>query len=127
MVEEEAYSRNALDGAQLQKPGVKRRRIADDFKTAVVAVRETGRASSSQQFLRATQTAAEKSAFAWNEKDLLQHQSASWYCASSAGHVTLTFDGGRFGNPATETLLSVASFRIGDCVHGIWLPPQAPE
>eukprot|EP00971_Amphidinium_carterae_P303118 6023085-Amphidinium_carterae.1 len=94
MIDKEAYSHDVLDGAHLQKPGHKRKRIADDYKSAVVAVKHTGRASSSQQFLRATQTATEKCAFAWNEKDLLQHQSASWYCASAASHITVTFDGG---------------------------------
>eukprot|EP00971_Amphidinium_carterae_P006625 130519-Amphidinium_carterae.1 len=125
MAEESAYSTSVLDGAQLQKPGLKRRRVADDYKRAVVQVRDTGRASSSQQFLRAAQTASEKCAFAWNEKDLLQHQSASWYSAAAARHVTLTFDGGRFGNPATETLVCIASFRSGVHVHGVWLPPQS--
>eukprot|EP00971_Amphidinium_carterae_P347934 6490233-Amphidinium_carterae.2 len=124
MADEEAYSKDVLDGAQLQKPGMKRRHIADDYKRAVVQVRDTGRASSSQQFLRAAQTASEKCAFGWNEKDLLHYQSASWYSAASLNHLTLTFDGGRFGNPATETLVTVASFRSGDLVHGVWLPPQ---
>lgn len=104
----------------------RRRRIDEDFKKVVATqVVADGRAGTGAAFLRSLGGAASPSASsAWEERVLLESQSAAWLHFATASAVSICIDGIRVGQPAQEMEVCFAwDPTVG---VGIWCPPQAP-
>eukprot|EP00971_Amphidinium_carterae_P057569 1138369-Amphidinium_carterae.2 len=126
-LEEGSYTQDPSKA--VARPGTKRRIIDEDYKTlTTVEAVQSGRASSAASFARAQSDFSDTNVYRWIASDLLKYQSRCWHSMIGRKEcsVTLSHDAGRFGNPAEETLLSVATI-TGASLDGdfsAWLPCQ---
>jgi hypothetical protein len=123
-----AYTQDPCKAHTRDLCGRLKRPCDEDFKRAVATkVIEEGKAASSAQYLRAHAEYDPSCHVHWEEKRLLELQSASWIGAAGTNVqcVVVPQDAGRFGSPAEDTLVMVAScMRRDGTQFTTWLPVQ---
>eukprot|EP00971_Amphidinium_carterae_P155666 3086740-Amphidinium_carterae.1 len=118
------YTQNPLDADKPPQLSAKRVRRDEDFRTAVLttAVQEN-RARSSTAMTRALSDDKARPD-KWLGKYILEEQAAIWLATQNISEFVLVFDGGRFGNPAEETLVAGLSWQSENVDHACFLPCQ---
>eukprot|EP00971_Amphidinium_carterae_P080224 1587432-Amphidinium_carterae.3 len=124
-IESVSYTQDPLEADAPPQLSNKRIRRDEDYKVAVLttAVQE-GRARSSNAMARALKDEKARPD-KWMVKYILEEQAAMWVAVKESSEFVLVFDGGRFGNPAEETLVSGISWQSDGVSRACFLPCQS--
>ena len=112
--------------ASAVQAGSRKRRVDEDFKTAVcIASMSSKKAKTVGAMVKATGDFATTTAFGWIGPHMTEYRCETLITFGKSKTVSLDFEASRVGAPKGETL----AIAIFDCdrMRGAWLPPQVCE